>query len=176
MYPWWVFWAGMGENIISFRLEIIIFAAVKYQFYLLHGRAFVVCRSACKYMQPERHINYSLFIILVERIYAGQSLLNLLEKFYYEFFYDANYLYITQNLLQVALSTDRKMISFTVRSTFLLIFFSISLSIFNAGSLISVIFIHLSVTMCQLNFLFCTARDGLVFRITFFILVIIYAG
>ena len=123
-------------------------------------------------MQSERYINYSLIIILAEQIYARQSLLNLLEKFYY----DANHLYITHSLLQVALSTDRKMISFRVRSTFLLIFLSISLSIFNAGSLISVVFIHLSVTMCQLNVLFCTARDGLVFRITFFILVIIYAG
>ena len=92
----------------------------------------MMCRSACKYMQPERYINYSLIIILVERIYAGQSLLNLLEKFYY----DANHLYITHILLQVALSTDRKMISIRVRSTFLLIFLSISLSIFNAGSLI----------------------------------------
>ena len=82
----------------------------------------------------------------------------------------------TTCILLIFFTPDRKMISFRVRSTFLLNFLSISLSIFNAGSLMSVVFIHLSVTMCQLIFLFCTARDGLVFRITFFILVIIYAG
>ena len=65
-------------------------------------------------------------------------------------------------LLQVVLSTDRKMISFTVisLSLFLYIFLLISLSLLKAGLLTFMIFINAGI-MCKLKVLVKAAMDEL---------------
>ena len=123
-------------------------------------------------MQSERCIK--IYFILVERIQAGHRKVKSV-KLWNNSILRSKPMYITYVLLQVASSTDRKMISFRVRYSFLLTFLSINLSILNAGSLISIVFNNLSVTMCQLMFLLCTA-GGVWFSEWHFHTVIIYAG
>ena len=105
-------------------------------------------------MQSERCIK--IYFIPVERIEAGHRKVKSV-KLWNSSILRSKPMYITYVLLQVASSTDRKMIPFRVRYSFLLTVLSINLSILNAGSLKRIVFNHLSVTMCQLMFLLCTA-------------------